>query len=45
MEPGCQVPAALGSYLNELVAFFAGDNKIVPELVLCLWVLDDGELI
>lgn len=38
-------PSALGSYLHELVALFAGDNKVVTELVLRLQVLDDGELI
>lgn len=31
--------------LHELVALFAGDNEVIPELVLRLWILDDGELI
>lgn len=43
--PKGSVPSAPASYLHELVALFAGDNEVVPELVLRLQILDDGELI
>lgn len=43
--PGQLSPSALGSYLDELVALFAGGNEVVTELVLRLQALDDGELI
>lgn len=37
--------SAWGSYLHELVAFFASGDEVVAELVLRLQFLDDGELI
>lgn len=43
--PGGSHLSASASYLHELVALFAGDNEVIPELVLGLWILDDGELI
>lgn len=39
------VPSALGSYLYKLVALLAGDDEIIPELVLRLRILDDSELV
>lgn len=43
--PGGSHLSAPAPYLHELVALFAGDNEVIPELVLRLQILDDGELI